>query len=182
MGDDKTETVQPPEEITKPNKLMEFYHQFRESEAVQNEIGQRIQRAHIIDSTVTETEVVEAFLNTEKAKSSLWDFYHAHPFVFNPHEVSTDFNSQLQAYYRQLRRMKDPINQIRSLGDRDQIINEDRRRSSLHTQAAEQLVKDGVAPNLTIARVLVHFIAIADGMDTPNPDREEKRRRALSSV
>lgn len=63
----------------------------------------------------------------------------------------------------------------------ERTIDSDRQRSSSHTRAAEQLVKDKMVPNVTVGRLIVHFLSIDQSYDVPDPARDEKRLAAEAS-
>ena len=63
----------------------------------------------------------------------------------------------------------------------DEIRNQDEIRSAIHIVAADQLVKDDMSPNLTLAKILVHLMAVSEGLDKADPDKDKRVLRVLTA-
>ena len=163
--------------------IMEYIKQFKESPEINGEIETRFARGQTIDPTLTKPEVEESFFNRsgDTVKEAFWRFYKEHPFEKHEEELSFEFKIKLERYYQQIRKITIAQRMMAYSGDQAKLQEDDIQRSIAHSEAAEQLVKEGISPNITLARLIVHFIAIVDGLDSPDPDRDEKRRDAIKA-
>ena len=178
IADTGTETEQEPK---LGQFIMEYIKQFKESPEINGEIETRFKRGQSLDPTLTRMEVEESFFNRsgDTVKEAFWRFYKKHPFEKHEKELSPEFKIKLERYYQQIRKITIAQRRMVYSGDQGKLQEDDIQRSIAHSEAAEQLVKEGISPNITLARLIVHFIAITDGLDTPDPDRDEKRREAI---
>ena len=106
-------------------------------------------------------------------KEKLWDWQKEHKLSLKPETLPEEVTQKVYDYWN----VMEDIAKIR----RDKEItpeeaqNLDIERSAKHTLAAKELVDNGLAPNITVGRLLVHFMSIEKGYDRRDPQRDERR-------
>jgi hypothetical protein len=148
-------------ENVNPKELMD---KFRDSPQVSEAVTTRFEAAHKRNPNITVDEVADSFFNRTEARSTFWRFYNEfkrkefggnNP-EFDLDQLPEDFKTSLHNYFDQIRK----------------------NESMLHGEAASLLVKHDVAPTFTFGRILVHLMAVSEGLDQADPDREDKKNTA----
>jgi hypothetical protein len=162
-------------ENVNPKELMD---KFRDSPQVSEAVTTRFEAAHKRNPNITVDEVADSFFNRTEARSTFWRFYNEfkrkefggnNP-EFDLDQLPEDFKTSLHNYFDQIRKNE-------SLDALDKTAG-DNQRTMLHGEAASLLVKHDVAPTFTFGRILVHLMAVSEGLDQADPDREDKKNTA----
>ncbi|OGE20333.1 hypothetical protein A3A14_02250 [Candidatus Daviesbacteria bacterium RIFCSPLOWO2_01_FULL_43_38] len=160
----------------------EYINRYLNSPDVKEKVEKRYQVARLIDPEVTKEDAYEAFLGTDEAKEALWVFYKNNRFIFNEQKLSPKVNFKLSQYLAKIESIKEKESLRRYDDNLDERIDDDRGRYAKHNKAAQQLVDEGIVPNTTLGRLMVHFMAISLGVDAPDPERDTRRRRLVAVV
>ena len=164
-------------DFTDPGKYIEV---FNESNEYKNAFQLRLKelKADNFDSMSEERKsaVLDHFVGCELWKNALWLFWNKHKLRYKKEQLPSKFNTALGEYWKQIKETE----KVEAEGDTDQykIKQFDNVRIKLHREAAEKLMEDGIVNNLTLGRFIVHFLSIDQGVDVPDPDRDEKRLAA----
>ncbi|MDO8260987.1 MAG: hypothetical protein Q7T50_05850 [Candidatus Magasanikbacteria bacterium] len=155
----------------------DFFDRFKDSAEYREILGSRVnetlQRNSQADVKDIEKIALEKDVNVKRA---FFNFYrNTLDLTYSAEFYSTDFNMELNEYFRQTRALRQKSNSNRL--DSEDIAQLDSDRSQQHDTTATQLVNDGVIPNFRLARVFVHFLAIAEGVDSYDPGRDEYRMK-----
>lgn len=150
-------------------ELSQYY-----KKALQQAVAERVK------SGAKRDMVIKRFPDLEPYKRALWDYYRdGNRLSYNAASYNTSFISTIESYWAKTRAMmlREKLQRL----DPNTLEHLDHERSAAHTAAARQLVKMKQAPNENIGRLLVHFLSVDQGLDTPTPGRDEMRRQAYRS-
>ncbi len=164
-----------------PMSCATYVGNFMKSEPVLLDLQKRLKDATAVcvenkEIPPTPEEVANAYFITEKAKDRFWEYFFANPFNVDMSSLSDSFKYKLEAYFKELRALKSAERFLR-----DEIVERDEIRSAKHTVAAERLAKDGIFPSFTLARVFVHILAVHEGLDAWDPERDKRVREVLAA-
>lgn len=119
-------------------------------------------------------KIRQTFPDTGAYKLGLEQFFReGNTIAFDESKYSHDFVEKIKKYWACIRRQKNRDMRSSLARSREDIVNDDMERSSLHNAAAEQLVTDGLAPRL-IARYLVALISESSGYGHADTKRDER--------
>lgn len=128
---------------------------------------------------VPEGEILKDFRDLPGSKKyidGLWKFFTSQKgLIYDEKQYSPDTKIALNQYWQTIKEWL----QREKLGrlDKDRIEDIDFKRGIYHGRAAAELVTEGIAPNQSVGRTLVHFLSIDQGLDKIDPGREERRAR-----
>lgn len=113
---------------------------------------------------VTEEEKVEVFENSEAARLSLILYAQDNNKIleYSPDMYSQQFNEKFRDYYYTMRDMV----KGNFPNSQEAIIALDDIRSTYHTEAAKELVSQGLAPSVKIARGMIELMIIEKGLES----------------
>lgn len=178
---DNQENTQPTAESDNSDPK-EYINRFLNSPDVQGRIEKRYQAARLVDPEVTKEDASEAFLGTDEAKEALWAFYKNNRFVFNEQKLSPEVNHKFSQYLKKIKSIEEKESLRRYDDNLDERLDDDRERYAKHNKAAQQLVDEGIVPNTTLGRLMIHFMAVSIGVDALDPERDTRRRRLAAVV
>lgn len=176
---DNQEGTQPITE-TDNSDPKEYITRFLSNPDVQERIERRYQAARLVDPEVTKEDAAEAFLTTDEVKDALWTFYKKHRFVYNEQKLSPQTRYRFSHYIEKIRSIQEKEKLRRYDDNLDEKIDDDRDQHARHNKAAQQLVDEGIVPNTTLGRLMIHFMAVSLGIDAPDPERDTRRRRLVA--
>ncbi len=120
-------------------------------------------------------ELADNLRTSEEYKNRLWDWQKLHPLPYNRDNFPPEARIALAKYWEEVVK----IRHNKGRWDASEILHHDYERSFLHTSAANDLIRAGLAPNRTIGRLLIHFMSIEKGLDVEDPGRDERRVQAF---
>lgn len=133
-------------------------------------------RAKKLAEGVSQKEKDRVFLESSSCEETLITYgTRVVDFRFDDSKYSTDFLAGLREYEKLIRDTKKmnrrPLSQ-------DELGALDKTRFSIHSSAAKNLVKLGVAPSLTTGRAIVSLILVDKGLET----EEDVRRTTIDKI
>ena len=164
-------------QITTPDLYLDnFLHspEFKQGLAGYKKIREK-ENLLIIDND----ELIELFLETDKFKDSFCNYYMKNELIYDENLFKdnkySDFTTKLEKYWQSIRSIR---SKEKMQFDRDELIEEDRKRSIFHTACANELVKIGDVPNPIVGRKIVHFYSISVGLDSIDRGMDDARLNA----
>ncbi len=158
------------------NNPADFLEAFKKSPEYASALNRRFEELNCPESDEDKRALImQHFPGREDYKEALWLFREKFPLVFTPEVYSDEFIGRLEEYWSFIR---DNMKEIGRSGK--DLPGADSVRMSLHRQAAEQLAGEGLC-DFSTARLIVHFLSIDQGLDVPDPARDEKRLAAEAS-
>ncbi|TSC92530.1 MAG: hypothetical protein CEN91_418, partial [Candidatus Berkelbacteria bacterium Licking1014_85] len=159
--------------ITSP---ADYIAEFEKSPEYLKALRNRLREARLKNPQITKWEMQEAFEETENYKYLLGEWHaKGHELLFDPNIYSRNFLFKLQRYWDKIKESRAKEKYF----DREELMEIDREKIRLHIKAGEQLEADKMAPNFTIARMLVHLLTCNQGYDSYDPYRDENRREVI---
>ena len=166
LAPQETEDTTP---FTNPTEFLQSFHQ---SPEYQQTLARRIKEARRRNPRLQSRAIESSFRDAEQYKQLLFDYYHRHHLNYDETQYSDTFNPALQEYWQSTLAYQDILGHNPSEAY-IQAVELD--RVAKHQDAAEELVKNGQAPNERVGRVLVHFLSVSEGIDNFDPYRDERR-------
>lgn len=165
-------------EETSPTTLPEYISEFEKEIDFDQRVEKRIQDYQIEhpEDPLTDADKsdLQNTMRTDKAyKDSLWNWRGEHKISIEQFDLPEEATYAIYKYWRTIDDFR--RDQRKDLISKEDIINYDIKRSADHTNAAQKLVENGLAPNITIGRMLIQFMSIEKGYDREDRDRDEKR-------
>lgn len=154
--------------------LNEFENSINFSEIVEDRLN-KVRLEHPLEelSKTDIAEITDTLRSNKDYKDKLWNWQTAHNLPLNPANLPLELKEAIYEYWA-------TIEKCRSLAEeggmsKTEIINLDIKRSADHAVAAKKMTDFGLAPNLTVGRLLVQFMSIDAGYDRVDQGRDERR-------
>ena len=164
------------EDLTNDPKeyLMRFENEINFQDQVENRINSYINE-HPDDSLSEEDKHdIEEALRNQEYKDQLWSYWKEHPLHLDPAILPEGVVETVRDYWHK----KDDVREDLAKGffnnNPDYAQDQNYELHARHNLAAKSLVDTGLAPDITIARVLVQFMSVAAGYDKEDPKRDER--------
>jgi len=156
-----------------------YWKNFLAWEEFSKALKMRVEQVRQRNKCATDEQILKSFLGVVSKdpncpKELFKKFYEENGFSYNRHYYSEDFRGKLLQYTNYIN-LIDEKSRLEH-ASQDEIQFDESKRMGLHNEAAQQLVKEKIAPNITFGRLLVHFIAVNLGIDKYNPDRDILRQ------
>jgi|SRR3989344_1830137 len=153
----------------------EFMDRFKQTPEYQEGYAERRVETRRRNPEIDDELIEKAYLDSDKAKNAFHNFYQKELKIrYNPEKYSTEFKTELSAYFR-MTRQNVAKERLMRFDTQDDLMYAEELRMRQHDKAAEQLVADGTIPNFRLARVYVHLLSVSEGIDSYSPERDEYR-------
>lgn len=185
-GPDVNVTAQPTDADEFPviSDPKEYFETVVNTSEAQSKIEARYQIALANDPTVTREDALRAYSETGDAKKDILSYYETHGrnFKLDRSILSPEFNEALQKYFDMIETIQ--LNRANDfyMGNQAKESSDDHMRTALHNEAAARLVAEGTAPSINIARQLIHFMTVSAGLEKFDPNKDEKKWRAIANM
>ncbi|MBI2595503.1 hypothetical protein HYW46_02075 [Candidatus Daviesbacteria bacterium] len=187
-GEDMTESVEQKSqrEVAEPRPLnpRQYFSGFLGSSEFLQKKAERLEQVRLRNPNLDEEDTQDAtnaYLRTDEVKDLFWQYFRQNPFKYDPVFFSQDFNFKLNGYFTELKKIRSKERLMRGPQSPDEMMEQDELRSAKHTVASQQLLEDGMAPNFTLARLLVHMITVTEDLDKEDPNRDRRVREVLAA-
>lgn len=174
--DQQEQSVGKPElDLTDPRI---YLSEFEKNIDFQSTVTRRVDNFHEQhpNERLTEEDIIsitDTLRADKEYKNKLWDWQKDHPLPINYDVLPDDAKNAIYQYWSDFEEIRKA--QREGYMTKDYIQNLDIKRSADHTDAAHALIKHGLAPNVTIGRLLIQFMSIDKGYDRVDRDRDERR-------
>ncbi len=173
------ETLSQPEQIEKSTDPVEFLNDFHNSKVYKRALSERITKIKKEHPENSEADIEESFKSsTENYKRTLWEYYRQHPLSYDANSYGEKFNQTLEDYWNKKKFISQMKADPTSPAQQADFIRADHDMMLAHLRAADELIQEGKAPDVTTGRMFVQFLSIDQGLDVIDPDRDIKRMRA----
>jgi len=151
--------------INDPWKLMDAFY----SSEIYKKARERFLDNKILAADVSEKEKDRAFLESERAEDALCTFGTRNvAFKYQREKFPREVGHEIEEYIRFIR---DSEKMEKRGLDQDQMAALDEERFKLHSDAAEAMLKAGIAPSRNIGRAIVGLLLIDKGSENPFPNK-----------
>ena len=158
--------------------LPEYISNFEKEIGFDQKVDKRLeeyQTGHPDDplSSSDKTDLINTMRTDKFYKDSLWNWRENHKISIEQFDLPEEASNAIYKYWQTIENFQ--RDQRKDFLSKEDIINYDIKRSADHTFAAQKLVESGLAPNITVGRLLIQFMSIEKGYDKEDRGRDEKR-------